>query len=98
MAQAETLLTDALQAAPDDIALLTGLGAVLCDQGKHKQAAVLLESAVRLGSTDRNTHYNLGVALAAFTTQERAMVAFNHAKGFDASPETWEAYFDAQAQ
>jgi len=98
MATAEAVLRKALNDVPDDVALLTCLGAVLCDQGKHRHAAELLEKAVRLGSTDRNTHYNLGVALLASARPAQATAAFKRAKGFTASPRTWEAYFDAQAQ
>ena len=74
------------------------MGAVLCDQAKYGEAVDMLRRAVQLGSTDRNTHYNLGVALVACGARKEAMVAFERAQGFSASGESWEAYFDPQAQ
>lgn len=98
MAEAESLLTSALNESSDDITALTCLGAVLCDQAKYQRATDMLKKAVELGSTDRNTYFNLGVALFAHAAQEEAMDAFRRAQSLDASPETWEAYFDPQAQ
>lgn len=98
MAAAEALLTKAMSEAPEDIDILTGLGAVLCDQAKYRHAADVLERAVRLGSTDSNTHYNLGVAWVGCATGKKAAAAFDRARGFSASPDTWTAYFDPQAQ
>ena len=84
--------------APNDVLVLTCLGAVLCDQAKHKEAAEFLQRARQLGSVDRNTHFNLGVALLNTATHSEAMVAFNRAKLLTADPQSIEAYFDPQAQ
>lgn len=97
LASAEAMLSKALIEVPGNVLALTCLGTVLSDQGKHKQAADVLERAVELGSTDRNTYFNLGVARMNYDTHENAMAAFRDAEGRQASPWSWEAYFDAQA-
>ncbi|QNK68607.1 tetratricopeptide repeat protein [Variovorax sp. PAMC26660] len=94
---AEAILSKALLEVPGDVLALTCLGAVLSDQGKHEKAASVLQRAVGLGSTDRNTYFNLGVATMNCGTREKAMDAFRSAERFKASPLSWEAYFDAQA-
>ncbi|MCM5621873.1 tetratricopeptide repeat protein [Xanthomonas hortorum] len=63
LALAERLLSEALLDDPNNPLLLTCLGAVLCDQGQHKAAAMQLRYAIAHGSQDRNTFLNLGVAL-----------------------------------
>ncbi|QKY02764.1 tetratricopeptide repeat protein [Janthinobacterium lividum] len=98
MASAEAVLRSALQAARQDTALITCLGAVLCDQGKYRDAVNVLETALKLGSTDSHTHYNLGVALAGLAKPRKAMAQFGKAQSLAASSLTWTAYFDPQAQ
>ncbi|MGK5004992.1 tetratricopeptide repeat protein [Janthinobacterium sp. LB2P70] len=102
MAAAEAVLRSALQAARQtdrqDTALLTSLGAVLCDQGKYRKAVNVLETALKLGSTDSHTHYNLGVALAGLAKPRKAMAQFGKAQDLAPSSLTWTAYFDPQAQ
>ena len=98
MAAAEAVLRSALQADRQDTALLTCLGAVLCDQGKYREAVNVLETALTLGSTDSHTHYNLGVALAGLAKPRKAMAQFGKAQRLAASSLTWTAYFDPQAQ
>ncbi|MFM9925003.1 hypothetical protein VLK31_18570 [Variovorax sp. H27-G14] len=98
MAAAQTLLTGALNESPNDLVTLTCLGAVLCDQAKYGDAIDLLERAVALGSNDGHTHYNLGVARVGCALNRQAKIAFKRAQGLRASPETWTAYFDPQAQ
>jgi len=98
MAAAEAMLRRALLQSPQDIATLTGLGAVLCDQGKHQEAVALLDLAVKLGSGDSHTHYNLGVALLGHAQPATARAAFKKAQRYPASALTWQACFDPQAQ
>ncbi|MBB4126946.1 Flp pilus assembly protein TadD [Xanthomonas translucens] len=98
LAQAESLLRAAAASAPDDSAALTCLGAVLCDQGKYREAAEALQRALRLRSDDRNTHFNLGVALLNSGKHRQAMQRFRQAASLRASAATWEAYFDPHAQ
>lgn len=98
MAAAEAMLRRALLQSPQDIATLTGLGAVLCDQGKYQEAVALLDLAVKLGSGDSHTHYNLGVALLGHAQPATARAAFKKAQRYPASALTWQACFDPQAQ
>ncbi len=97
LAQAEALLLAALAAAPDDPALLTGLGAVRCDLGQYDAAVEVLQRALRLRSDDRHTYFNLGVALLNSGAGEQAMQRFRQAATRAGSAATWEAYFDAHA-
>lgn len=98
LAHAEALLMAAAASAPDDSAALTCLGAVLCDLAKYREAAGVLQRAVRLRSGDRNTYFNLGVALLNSGKRRQAMQRFRQAASRHASAATWEAYFDPQAQ
>jgi tetratricopeptide (TPR) repeat protein len=95
--QAQKLLKTALTLDPDNIDLLTCLGAVLSDRGHHQQAIVILEKAVQLGSDDRNTYFNLAVALINSKQHEKAMDFFKQAQQCQRSKNTLAAYFDAQA-
>ncbi|MET0549414.1 MAG: tetratricopeptide repeat protein [Xanthomonas sp.] len=97
LAQAESLLLAALAAAPDDAALLTGLGAVRCDLGDYHAAVEVLQRAVRLRSADRHTYFNLGVALLNSGNGDQAMQRFRQAATRAGSAATWEAYFDPHA-
>jgi len=98
LAQAELLLIAAAASAPDDAALLTCLGAVRCDLGNYGDAAEVLQRAVQLRSDDRNTYFNLGVALLNSGKRRQAMQRFRQAASRRASAATWEAYFDPHAQ
>ncbi|GAB7538535.1 hypothetical protein [Burkholderia sp. 3C] len=83
---------------PHDVAVLTCLGAVLCDLQQHAQAREYLEQAVAEGATDRNTHFNLFVALLGCATQAKAQAALKRVEGLEANPATWQAYFDPHAR
>ena len=95
--RARALVETALRAEPDDPGLLTCLGALLSDQGLHRQAIAVLKKAVRRGSTDRNTFFNLAVATLNTEAHDRAMKLFVQADKLRPRRETWEAYFDPQA-
>lgn len=97
-AKAEELLREELSRGATNVLVLTCLGAVLCDQAKYTEAAKFLQTAAQLGSTDRNTYFNLGVALLNTTTHGEAMRAFNEANAFNADSQSIQAYFDPQAQ
>jgi Tfp pilus assembly protein PilF len=96
--QARALLEPARAADANDVLVLTYLGAVLSDQGHHLNAAIVLRKAVANGSTDRNTYFNLGVAVLNSGTHEEAMSWFKKADALQADSESWEAYFDPQGQ
>jgi Flp pilus assembly protein TadD len=57
----------------------------------------LLSRAASNGSTDRNTYFNLGVAVLNCGKHENAKKWFEKARGLEANPESWKAYFDPQA-
>ena len=97
LARARALIEAALEQAPADTLLLTALGAVLCDQGKHEDAVAALRRAAELGSADRNTYFNLAVAILNAGNHEEAMTYFAKANTLSASAQTWEAYLDPQA-
>lgn len=94
---AAAMLASALIEVPGNVLALTCLGAVLCDRGEHKKASFVLQRAVELGSTDRNTYLNLGVAKMNCGANEEARASFRRAEGLQPSSLSWEAYFDPQA-
>ena len=96
LTKARSVLEQALAAEEDDNLVLTCLGAVLSDLGHHHDAAKVLKKAAN-GSKDRNTYFNLGVAVLNSGTHEEAMGWFKKANSLEADPESWEAYFDPQA-
>jgi Flp pilus assembly protein TadD len=63
----------------------------------YAEATEVLQEAIALGSKDRNTFFNLGVALLNTSTREAAMVEFNKARNLTADARSLEAYFDPQA-
>jgi Flp pilus assembly protein TadD len=94
---AERILVNAAKIEPQNVEVLTCLGAVLSDRGKHLEAAGVLLKAIGAGSQDRNTYFNLAVALINSATHAEAMSYFRRAKSLESSPQTWEAYFDPQS-
>ncbi|MBN3734942.1 hypothetical protein [Burkholderia sp. Tr-20390] len=95
--KSQTRLEAALQRRPDDVAVLTCLGAVLCDLHLHGQAHEHLARAISLGSTDWNTYFNAFIAMLAFATIDDARAMLTQAAGLEADPMTWQAYFDPHA-
>lgn len=96
--KARILLENLLKIDPDDVVVLTCLGAVLCDLQLRSEAQAILEKAVRLGSTDRRTFFNLFVAMLGRAPQEEARAVLDQGSHFECHASTWEAYFDAHAQ
>lgn len=94
---AEAGLREALEARPQDSELLTCLGAVLCDQGQFAEAQAVLSKAMQCGSLDRNTYFNLAVALLNTATHAKAKLMFGKSNTLVASKRTWQAYFDPMA-
>ncbi|WP_155640401.1 UDP-N-acetylglucosamine-peptide N-acetylglucosaminyltransferase [Burkholderia pseudomultivorans] len=95
--EARALLEAALADDPRDVAILTCLGAVLCDLHLRADARACLTRAIELGSTDRNTFFNLFVAMLGPSTMEEARAVLARGTALDADPATWEAYFDPHA-
>lgn len=103
--EARDVLEAAVADTPDDPALLTAYGTVLCDLQEYDAAASALENAIRLGSEDANTFF--GLAVVAFNhrvpasrpgTFRRPLTLFKKASRLERSLRTWPAYFDFHAQ
>ena len=90
-------LLNELNNNPDDIVSLTNLGAAYCDTGKYKQAEEQLRKAIVLGSNDRNTYFNLGVAIINSASQEEAKHYFKESNKLSENELTYNAYIDFQA-
>jgi len=89
------VLKDALRKDPNNTTTLTNLGAALCDYGRHKIAMPYLEKAISLGSTDRHTYFNMGVAcINCEEYRDKSLQYFDKAEEFTSGEKTWEAYFD----
>ena len=105
LADARSLLDAAVADTPDDPALLTAYGTVLCDLNEYRAAAPVLEKAIRLGSRDSNTYFALAVVASNVPvpsknpgTYRRPLTLFKRASSLARSPLTWPAYFDDLAQ
>ena len=92
-----SILKKELKKCPDDIIVLTNLGAAYCDTAKYKEAEEHLRKAITLGSNDRNTYFNLGVAVINSASQEDAKKYFKKSHAFLKNELTYEAYIDFQA-
>ncbi len=89
------ILRDALLEDPNNTTTLTNLGAALCDFGRHESAIPHLEKAASLGSKDRHTYFNLGVAcLNCEKYRSKSPQYLDQANGLESSEKTWETYFD----
>jgi len=93
--KAVKLLKEALVLEPDNVTTLTNLGAALCDSGKHQEAKQHLKKAISLGSKDRHTYFNMGVACK--NTRSDHNEYFQRASQMERTEGTWEAYFDPHA-
>ncbi|WP_266159527.1 UDP-N-acetylglucosamine-peptide N-acetylglucosaminyltransferase [Dyella silvatica] len=96
--KARRLLENLLKVEQDHLLVLTCLGAVLCDLHLRTEAQAVLEQAARLGSTDRNTYFNLFVAMLGNATQQEARAALEQGVHLERDASSWEAYFDPHAQ
>jgi len=96
--KAEGLLTDLLLHFPENTLVLINIGALLCDQGKYKEAMVHLKKAEQLGTPDKNLYLNIGIAMMNISVRmhKKALDYFNKAKDLDAAEFSIAAYFDPQ--
>lgn len=95
--RAKEILKKALSLRPEDETTLINYGTILCDLGDHREAAQYFIEAINRGSEDKNAFSNLGIALINCGDIEKAMDYIKEANSKRASPLTWEAYFDPQA-
>ena len=84
---------------PENIVVLTNLGAALSDIGKHRDALSYLQKAERIGTNDSNLYFNIAVAKMNIdsATRKEAIVYFNKASKLISNPMTLRAYFDPMA-
>ncbi|WP_149980891.1 tetratricopeptide repeat protein [Pseudoalteromonas rhizosphaerae] len=92
--EAKSILEQVLHNHTDDELTLINYGTVLCDMGKHQEAAEYFKKAIDQGSNNKHAFYNLGVALMNCSTDENAMFYMKKAKSKQACALTWVAYFD----
>ena len=98
LAAACSLLEEALKAKPDDTLLLTCYCAALSDLGRFLDAERILMKAVQLGSKERNTFFNLGVACMNINSRRNgAETWFKKAAQLSPDDQSWEAYIDFHA-
>lgn len=97
MAAAQALLERARASHPHDAQVLTCLGAVLCDRALYHEADAVLRAALAQGSLDRNTTFNLAVAVFNTGTRRQALALFGAAAKLQPAAVTWTAYFDPHA-
>jgi Tfp pilus assembly protein PilF len=88
------LVKTALVKEPRHTLLLTALGTMLCDMGRHREATTVLQRAIALGAKDRHTVFNLAVATLNAGHHDPAMTHFRKAGMLKPRSRTWEAYFD----
>lgn len=97
MAAAQALLEHARASHPHDAQVLTCLGAVLCDRALYHEADTVLRAALAQGSLDRNTTFNLAVAVFNTGTRRQALTLFRAAAKLQPAAITWTACFDPHA-
>lgn len=91
----EQYLTELLILYPNNTRALTNLGAILLDNGKHKNALTELQKAEKLNSKDANLYRNIGIAKMNIESErQNAMKYFEIAKTMESDELTIEAYFD----
>ncbi|WP_152618338.1 UDP-N-acetylglucosamine-peptide N-acetylglucosaminyltransferase [Burkholderia pseudomallei] len=95
--ESQALLEAALWSSPNDVAVITCLGAVLCDLHLHAEAREHLAHAITLETTDWNTYFNMFVAMLKCSTFDDARKMLVRGAELEADPVTWQAYFDVHA-
>jgi len=83
--QAQELLTDAVQTSPTDLDARRHLAEVLWQQGKHRDAVVQLEAAVRIDPRHAPTVVRSGEMLLGIGSIDRALVRAEEAIALDSS-------------
>ena len=91
----EQYLTELLTIYPNDSRALTNLGAILSDNGKHKDALTELQKAEKLETKDANLYRNIGIAKMNIESEKQnAKEYFEIANKLVSDKLTIEAYFD----
>ena len=91
----EQYLTELLTIYPNDSRALTNLGAILSDNGKHKDALTELQKVEQLETKDANLYRNIGIAKMNIESErQNAKEYFEIADKLVSDKLTIEAYFD----
>ncbi len=83
---------------PNNSKILTNLGAILSDKGKHQEALKYLLKAEKICSKDRNLSMNIGIVKMGMENERpNAKKHFEKAESLTPNELTIEAYFDPHA-
>ncbi|WP_137905108.1 tetratricopeptide repeat protein [Chryseobacterium sp. 2VB] len=91
-------LDEILLAEPDNTPALINMGAVYSDMGENEKALEYLNTALNLGSEDKNLFVNLSIVLVYMGKhQEEYLEYLEEAEDKTEDPLTFKAYFDPQS-
>ncbi|PWW26043.1 tetratricopeptide repeat protein [Chryseobacterium sp. AG844] len=91
-------LDEILLAEPDNTPALINMGAVYSDMGENEKALEYLNTALNLGSEDKNLFVNLSIVLVYMGKhQEEYLEYLEKAEDKTEDPLTFKAYFDPQS-
>lgn len=91
-------LEEILQVEPENTSALINIGAVYSDMGENEKALEYLNTALDLGSKDKNLFINLSIVLVYMGKhQEEYLEYLEEAEDKTEDPLTFKAYFDPQS-
>ncbi|WP_330747481.1 tetratricopeptide repeat protein [Chryseobacterium sp. CP-77] len=91
-------LDEILLIEPDNTPALINIGAVYSDMGENEKALEYLNTALNLGSEDKNLFVNLSIVLVYMGKhQEEYLEYLEEAEDKTEDPLTFKAYFDPQS-
>lgn len=92
-------LDEILLIEPDNTPALINIGAVYSDMGENEKALEYLNTALNLGSEDKNLFVNLSIVLVYMGKhQEEYLEYLEEAEDKTEDPLTFKAYFDPQSR
>ncbi|MFP8893465.1 MULTISPECIES: tetratricopeptide repeat protein [Chryseobacterium] len=91
-------LDEILLIEPDNTPALINIGAVYSDMGENEKALEYLNTALNLGSEDKNLFVNLSIVLVYMGKhQEEYLEYLEEAEDKTEDPLTFKAHFDPQS-
>lgn len=92
-------LDEILLVEPENTPALINMGAVYSDMGENEKALEYLNTALNLGSEDKNLFVNLSIVLVYMGKhQEEYLEYLEEAEDKTEDPLTFKAYFDPQSR
>lgn len=92
-------LDEILLIEPDNTPALINIGAIYSDMGENEKALEYLNTALKLGSEDKNLFVNLSIVLVYMGKhQEEYLEYLEEAEDKTEDPLTFKAYFDPQSR